>query len=297
MLVPFKGFDDDEFKKAISDADALILIDRPLREGHIEVMKRCKIILALEVGYDFIDVNAATGQGIILSNVPAYCTDDVAVHTFTLLLAAHKKLKTLIKETSGGGWNYNAGKPLYEIKGKVLGIIGLGRIGRALVPKAKGFEMEVISYDPYLSDDIFRLMGVKRCYELEELLTLSDFITLHVPLIDETYHMIGDKEFAIMKKEAIITNTCRGKVIDEKSLYNALMNKTIAGAGVDVLEKEPPEKDNPLLNCENIIVTPHAAWYSEESMERLKNQGMDEVVRVLNGKRSRYIVNPEVLAK
>ncbi len=157
-LVLFKGFDDDEFKKAISDADALILIDRPLREEHVEVMKKCKIILALEVGYDFIDVNAVTRRGIILSNVPAYCTDDVAVHTFTLLLAARKKLKTLIKETSSGGWNYNAGKSLYEIKGKVLGIVGLGRIGRALVPKANGFDMEVISYDPYLSDDIFRLM-------------------------------------------------------------------------------------------------------------------------------------------
>ncbi len=138
---------------------------------------------------------------------------------------------------------------------------------------------------------------MKRCYELEELLSLSDFITLHVPLTDETYHMIGEKEFVIMKKEAIITNTCRGKVIDEKSLHNALINNIIAGAGVDVLEKEPPEKNNPLMSCENIIVTPHAAWYSEESMERLKNQGMDEVVRVLNGKRSRYIVNPEVLAK
>ena len=296
-LAPFKGFDNDKFKEAISDADALILINRPLAEEHVEVMEKCKIILALEVGYDFIDVNAVTRRGIILSNVPAYCTDDVAVHTFTLLLAAHRKIKTLINETSGGGWNYNAGKPLYDIKGKVLGIIGLGRIGRALVQKAKGFDMEVISFDPYLSDDIFKLMGVKRCYELEELLSLSDFITLHVPLTDETYHMIGDKEFAIMKKEAIITNTCRGKVIDGKSLYNALINNVIAGAGVDVLEKEPPEKDNPLLSCENIIVTPHAAWYSEESMERLKNQGMDEVVRVLNGKRSRYIVNPEVLAK
>jgi len=296
-LHPFKGFDDIEFKKAISDTHALVLIDRQLRKDHIDVMERCKIILALEVGYDFIDIKAATDRGIIVSNVPAYCTNDVAVHTFTLILSAHRKIKTLIKETSAGGWDYNVGKPQYDVKGKVLGIIGLGRIGRALVPKARGFEMEITAYDPYLSDDIFNLMGVKRFYELDELLSGSDIISLHVPLTDETFHMIGENEFAIMKKDAIILNTCRGKVIDEKSLYKALESNIIAGAGVDVLEKEPPDTDNPLLSCENIIVTPHTAWYTEDSIERLKNLGMDEVVRVLNGKRARYVLNPEVLTK
>ena len=296
-LQPFKGFDDHEFKKAISDTHALVLIDRQLRKDHIGVMDSCKIILALEVGYDFIDIKAATDRGIIVSNVPTYCTNDVAVHTFTLLLSAYKKIKTLLKETSGGGWNYNVGKPLYDVKGKVLGIIGLGRIGRALVPKAKGFDMEIAAYDPYLSDDIFDLMGVKRQYELEDLLAGSDYISLHVPLTDETYHMIGGNEFALMKKNAIILNTCRGKVIDEKALYKALESNIIAGAGVDVLEKEPPDADNPLLGCENIIVTPHTAWYTEDSMERLKSLGMDEVVRVLNGKRARFVLNPEVFAK
>ncbi len=296
-LCPFKGFDEEKFKEAISEADALVLIDRPLTKDHIAVMDRCKIILALEVGYDFIDIEAATARGIIVANVPAYCTEDVAVHTFTMLLAARKKLKTLIKETSGGGWNYNAAKPVYGLKGKVLGIVGLGRIGRAMVPKAKGFGMEIMAYDPYLSDDIFKLVGVERCYELNDLLSAADFVTLHVSLTKETYHLIGEKEFSMMKKEAIIINTCRGKVIDEKSLHKALKNNIIAGAGVDVLEKEPPDKENPLLNLENIIVTPHAAWYTEDSVESLKNQGMDEVVRVLNGKRTRFIVNPEVLAE
>jgi D-3-phosphoglycerate dehydrogenase len=295
-LYPFKGFDDDEFKKAISDTDALVLIDRQLRKDHIDVMDRCRIILALEVGYDFIDIEAATGRGIIVSNVPTYCTNDVAVHTFTLLLSTYRKLKNLLKETSEGGWNYNAGKPLYDVKGKVLGIIGLGRIGRALVPKAKGFDMEIAAYDPYLSDDIFGLMGVKRKYELDELLSESDIISLHVPLTPETFHMIGENEFALMKKDAIILNTCRGKVIDEKTLYKAVKNKIIAGAGLDVLEKEPPDGDNPILNCENVVVTPHTAWYTEDSIERLKNLGMDEVVRVLNGKRARYILNPEVIS-
>ena len=296
-LVAFKGFDEEEFKKVLEDADALIVIDRKVNKEHIDVMKKCKIILALEVGYDFIDVEYATERGIIVSNVPTYCTNEVAVHAFTLLLTVNRKIKTLIDETSEGGWNYNVGKPMYEVNDKVLGIIGLGRIGRKIVPKAKGFDMKVIAYDPYLSDDIFELLEVERYYDLDDLLESSDFVTLHVPLTGETYHMIDEEELAIMKKEAVLINASRGKVVSEKALYKACKNGIIAGAGLDVLEKEPPDKDNPILNCKNIIVTPHVAWYNETALEKLKNQGMDEVVRVLNGRRPWYIVNPEVLSK
>ncbi len=295
VLFPFKSFDDKEFISEIADTDALILIDRQLNKKHIEAMQKCKIVLALEVGYDFIDVETATEKGIIVSNVPTYCTNQVAIHAFALLLSTYRKIKTLMEETSRGGWDYNVSKPLYEITHRKLGIIGLGRIGRAVVPKAKGFDLDILAYDPYIADDIFKLLGVKRCYELNDLLSESDFITLHVPLTDETHHMIGDKELQIMKNDAVIINTCRGKVIDEKSLYKALNNNIIAGAGLDVLEKEPPDKDNPLLNCGNAIVTPHASWYAEDTLERLKMQGMDEVIRVLNGKRPWYSLNPEVL--
>jgi D-3-phosphoglycerate dehydrogenase len=296
-LIPFKGFDDDGFKEAITDADALILIDRSLTPEHVAVMKRCRIVLALEVGYDFIDVQAATRKGIAVSNVPVYCTQQVALHALTLLLASNRKLKTLLRETAGGGWKYNVCKPLHELDGRVLGIVGLGRIGRALVPKAKGLGLEIIAYDPYIADDIFSIFGVRRCYELDDLLEQADFVSLHVPLTDETFHLFGEREFKKMKREAVIINTCRGRVIDEKALYNGLKNSIIAGGGVDVLEKEPPDPDNPLLNLENLIVTPHVAWYSEEAMERLKNMGMDEVVRVLTGRRPRFVVNPEVLCK
>jgi len=296
-FVPFREFDEQEFKKAISDADALVLIDRPLTAGHIDVMNKCKIVLALEVGYDFIDVGAATGRGIVVSNVPAYCRDQVAVHAFTLILAVYRKLKVMVKETAGGGWNYKVGEPLLEIAGKTLGIVGFGRIGRSLVPKARGFDLEVTAFDPYLDDDVFDLLGVRRCYELEDLLRESDIVSLHVPLTGETFHMIGEKELSMMKPDAVLVNTCRGKVVDEKALYTALTEKTIAGCGLDVLEKEPPAFDNPLLGLDNAIVTPHTAWYSETSVQRLKEQGMNEVVRVLNCKRPRYAVNPEVLAQ
>ena len=294
-LVPFKEFDEEKFKNEITDADAIVVIDRPLQLPHFQAMKRCKIILALEVGYDFIDVSAATERGIVVSNVPTYGTEEVAVHALALILACQRQLKALLAETSAGGWNYNVCKPLWALGGKKLGIIGLGRIGRKLARKTRGLELELIAYDPYLSDDQFEMMGIRRCYDLEDLLAEADIVSLHVPLTPETHHMIGAKELSLMKDGAILINTCRGKVVDGRALFNALNAGTIAGAGVDVLEKEPPDPDDPLLTCKNLIVTPHAAWYSEESLERLKVIGMDEVVRVLNGKRPRFVVNPEVL--
>jgi len=293
-LVPFKEFDEEKFKREISDADAIVVIDRALQKDHFQAMNHCKIILALEVGYDFIDVAAATAKGIIVSNVPTYGTEQVAVHALSLILACQRQLQALMAETSAGGWNYNVCKPLWELKGKKLGIIGLGRIGRSLIKKVQGLELEPIAYDPYLSDDIFRMLGVGRCYDLVDLLEEADIISLHVPLTPETYHLIGEKELVRMKKRTILINTCRGKVIDGQALFKALNGGEIAAAALDVLEKEPPDTDDPLLTCEKLIVTPHAAWYSEESLERLKTFGMDEVVRVLNGKRPRFVVNPEV---
>lgn len=293
-LVPFKEFDEEKFKAEISDADAVVVIDRPLQKPHFEAMKRCKIILALEVGYDFIDVGAATARGIVVSNVPTYGTEQVAVHALALILACQRQLKALMAETSAGGWNYNVCKPLWELTGKKLGIVGLGRIGRSLVRKVQGLELELIGYDPYLSDDIFRMLGVRRHYDLEDLLAEADIVSLHVPLTPETYHLIGDEALARMKERAILVNTCRGKVVDGQALLKALNDGRISAAGVDVLEKEPPDPSDPLLTCDKLIVTPHAAWYAEESLDRLKDYGMDEVVRVLNGKRPRFVVNPEV---
>jgi D-3-phosphoglycerate dehydrogenase len=294
-LITFKGFDDEEFKTVIARADALVVIDRPVRRDHLSVMERCRIIQALEVGYDFIDVEAATKRGIIVSNVPAYGREQVAIHALTLMLACHRKIKQLMAETAGGGWNYNVCKPVSDLSSLTLGIIGLGKIGRSLAPKAQALGLEVLAYDPYLDDDIFDLLNVERCYDLEGILTRVDFLSLHVPLTEETFHMIGERELALLKPGAVLINTCRGKVVKEQALYGALQSGKLSGAGLDVLESEPPTADNPLLLCSNAIITPHAAWYSEQSTNRLKEQGMEEVVRVLNGARPRYVVNPQIL--
>lgn len=293
-FVPFRSLDDAAFVAEIADADALVVIDRPITAAHLAAMDRCRIIQALEVGTDFIDVEAATEKGIVVANVPAYCTDEVATHAIMLLLAASRKLKDLMAETGAGGWNYKAGEPVYHVAGRTLGLVGFGRIGRRVVPKAVGLGMEVAAYDPYLSDDIFAMAGVRRVYELPELLEQADFVSLHVPLTGETREMIGAPELGLMKHEAFLINTCRGMVVDEGALVSALDAGTIAGAALDVVQREPPEADRPILRHPRAVVTPHAAWFSQESLQRVKDQGMDEVVRVLRGERSRFAVNPQV---
>ena len=294
-LVSFKDPDDEKFKQVISDADALVLLYKPLGREHIEVLEKCRIIQVLQIGFELVDVEAATQKGIIVSNVPAYCTDEVANHAMMLLLALQKNLKALLGETASGGWSYKAGEPVLSLEGQTLGIVGLGRIGRRLVPKAKGFGLNVIAFDPYIHDDIFEMTGVERCYELDDLLPRADYVSLHVPLTGETRHLISAPELEKMRDSAFLINTSRGPVVDTGVLVGSLDRGVISGVGLDVLEKEPPETTDPLLNHPRITVTPHAAWLSSESTDRVRIQGMDEVVRVLQDKRPWYVVNQEVL--
>jgi len=293
-IVPVHSSDDEEFRSAVREASAIIVIARKITAEMIDGLSRCEIILTLSVGYDCVDLPAATQKRIPVSNVPVYCTDDVANHAMTLLTAVARKIPMLISETREARWDYNIAKPVYTFRGKTLGIVGLGKIGRALIRKAKGFGMEVEAYDPYVDDDIFSLLEVKRSYELGDLLKRADYISIHAPLTAETDRLIDGSAFELMKKSAVLVNTARGEIVDEKALYQALQDRRIAGAGIDVLNTEPPQKGNKLLELENLVVTPHIAWYSEESLARVKVQGMDEVVGVLNGRRPRYIVNPEI---
>lgn len=293
-LISTEGMDAGEFISAARDAAAVVLIARELNRQIIESMNNCRLIMTLSVGYDCVDVGAATEKGIPVSNSPTYCSDDVANHAMTLLLACTRKLHRCLDETASGGWDYKVGKPMYNYTGKKLGIIGLGKIGRAILPKARGFGMEAAAYDPYIADDIFDLLGVERKYELPDLLRDADYVTIHVPLTGETRHMINRETLSMMKSRAVLINTARGAIIEEDDLADALKRGVIDGAGIDVLEKEPPRKDHPLVSSRETVVTPHVAWYSEESFEKNKILGMDELVRVLKGRRPRYIVNPQV---
>ena len=293
-LVSVNDEGDEVLKAQVKDAVAVVLIARTLDADIIGALERCKIILTLSVGYDCVDVGAATDKLIPVCNTPAYCTDEVANHAITLLLALARKIHLILPKSRDAVWDYKYTKPIFNFKDKTLGIVGLGRVGRALVPKAKGFGMKVCAYDPYVEDDIYALLEVERKYEFDELLGDSDYISIHTPLTPETFHLIGAAALGKMKKHAIIVNTARGPIIDEAALCEALDRGSIGAAGIDVLETEPPAANNPLLSKENALVSPHVAWYSEESFEADMIDGMDELERVLRGQRPRFIVNPEI---
>lgn len=293
-LVSVNDEGDEVLKAQVKDAVAVVLIARTLDADIIGALERCKIILTLSVGYDCVDVGAATDKLIPVCNTPAYCTDEVANHAITLLLALARKIHLILPKSRDAVWDYKYTKPIFNFKDKTLGIVGLGRVGRALVPKAKGFGMKVCAYDPYVEDDIYALLEVERKYELDELLGDSDYISIHTPLTPETFHLIGAATLGKMKKHAIIVNTARGPIIDEAALCEALDRGSIGAAGIDVLETEPPAANNPLMSKENALVSPHVAWYSEESFEADMIDGMDELERVLRGQRPRFIVNPEI---
>ncbi len=296
-IVLTKGMSHEQIRDEVREAAAIIVIGHPITRDMIENAPGLKLIMTLSVGYDVVDVAAATERGIIVSNSPTYCSSEVAEHALTLVLTLSRKIQELIPHVRDGGWDYKQTKPIHAFTTRKLGIIGLGRIGRQSAQKAAAFGMEVAAYDPYVDDDIFERLGVERFYDLEPMLAACDAITIHAPLTDETYHLIDDAALAAMPRHAVLVNTARGAIVDRPSLERALKSNAIAAAGIDVLEVEPPTGEEELLHMPNAIVTPHIAWYSEESHRQNEVLGMDELVRVLRGQRPRYVVNPQIFSR
>jgi len=296
-LVTAQCKSESEVIELAREADAVInQYYNPLSRKVIEHLKRCKIIVRTGVGVDTIDVQAATDHNICIVNVPDYCLDEVAEHALGLLFMLARKYFFLTNSVKKGQWNWRIVKPIFKMRGQILGIVGLGKIGRSLAKKAKGLGMSLICYDPYIDFQMAEEAGVK-LLSFENLLKESDFISIHVPLTEETRGMFGEKEFKKMKKGSCIINTSRGPVIEGKALYKALKEEWLAGAGLDVMEKEPPDTKESLFSLENVILTPHCAWYSQESVVKLKTIVGEEVARVLSKKRPLSLVNPEVLKK
>lgn len=292
-----KGMSDQEILREVRDAVALVVIGHPITREMIEAADKCKLIMTLSVGYDVVDLEAATERGIIVSNCPVYCSEEVAEHAITLTVAVARKLHELIPHVREGGFDYKQARPVHSFRTSLYGIIGLGRIGRHSARKAQGLGMRVAAYDPYVDDDIFEMLGVERFYDLAPMLEAVDYLSVHAPLTDETYHMIDAEALSRMKPHAVVVNTARGSIIDVAALEEALQNGTVGGAGIDVLETEPPTGEEPILTLSNAIVTPHIAWYSEESHEQNQIDGMDELVRVLEGQRPRHVVNPQIFSR
>lgn len=278
------------------DADALLTHHAPITRKVVESLKKVKIIARYGVGVDNVDLEAATERGVFVTNV-MYSLYDVADHTVALILSLIRKIPWIYQSTKAGEWNWRKFQPIMRIKGMTVGIIGFGKVGRELSKRIKGFGVKVIVYDPYLPLEVFKINHVDRV-NFETIIEKSDIITLHTILTKETHHMIGKEELRKMKRTAILVNTCRGGIIDEKALRIALKEKWIAGAGLDVLEEELIHiKDNSLLEMDNLIITPHIAWYSTDSLPEIQTTAVEEVARVLRGELPLGIVNKGVMKR
>jgi D-3-phosphoglycerate dehydrogenase len=284
---------EDQVIEAVRGADGILNQYAPITERVIENLHNCKVISRYGVGVNTIDLDAATRKGIVVSNCTDYCLDEVSDHAMALLLDSARKVSFLNGRTKAGIWDYKQAIPVYRLRGRVLGLIGFGRIAQNLSVKANAFGLRVVVYDPYITDELASSYRVERA-DLTTLCMKSDFISVHLPLTEETKGLIGEKQFGCMKPEAVILNTSRGPVIDETALIEALQSSIIAGAALDVIEEEPMDPNHPFLTMERVILTPHTAWYSEESERELKSKVAQNVADVLSGFYPTYLANPAV---
>ena len=288
-----------QFADAVSNADALMMgAGMNATPELIAGLKNCKIIINGGVGVDRIDIDAATEATIPVVNVPDVWLNEVADHAMMLLLAAIRKLVYANGITAGGGWAevYEKLRPVPRIQGKTLGLIAFGNIARNVAKRAQAFGMNVIAFDPLVEADMMSGLGVEK-RSLEDLLKESDFVSAHAPHNRHTHHLMSDAQFALMKPSAIFVNTGRGRVVDEPALIKALQEGKIAQAALDVTEQEPAAKDNPLRTMDNVILTPHTAYYSDEAYVESRRRVGQEIAAILTGKRPRNCVNPSVLEK
>ncbi len=288
---------EDEIIEVARDADALMVslhnyISRRILAG----LPKCKVVVRHGIGVDSIDVAAATELGILVSNNPTYCLEEVADLAIGLLLACARKIPLLSQAVHAGVWDHKLARPGHRLQGSVLGVIGLGRIGRRVARRASSFGLRLLACDPYIASTVATEVGAT-LVPREELLRQSDFVTIHTPLTPETRHLIGERELRLMKPTAYLINTARGDIVDTNALVRALTEKWIAGVGLDVIEGEPAASGHPLLRFEDAIITPHVAWYSEEASLELQETCAWDVVRVLRGERPLSMVNPEVLQR
>ena len=277
-------------------ADAILNTYAPMTAKVIDSLERCRVIVRFGIGVDNVAVEAATARGIMVANTSDYCIEEVADQAMALLLACARGLFPSARIARDAAWDFNRMPRLARMRGQTLGLLGLGRIGSAVAERAKGFAMRILAYDPYAGEEIFRKAGVEPV-GLDRLLGESDFVSIHVPLNSETSGLVNGEALTKMKPTAYLINVARGKIVDQAALCRALQEGRIAGAALDVLETEPPLPDDPVRRLDNVILTPHAAWYSEQSRMDMRRKAVGQVVSVLEGKLPYSLVNREVLQK
>ena len=283
----------EAFMALAAKADAVLVTYAKINADMIAGMPKVRIISRFGIGVDNVDLDAATARGIVVTKVPDYCIDEVSDHAMALLLSVVRKIPASSARTHGGRWEMKAVVPIHRLRGSVIGLVGFGRIPQLVVPKAQSFGMKVIAFDPYAPAEAFTTLGVESV-SLAELLSRSDYVSVHCPLTPETKNLFSTETFKQMKAGSYIVNTARGPIIDEAALAVALDSGHIAGAALDVMAQEPPPA-SPLFGRDNVLITPHTSFYSEESLVELQTKAAQEVVAVLSGKAPRNPVNPEAL--
>ena len=295
-LTPLQTKTPAEFLAQAADCDALLnTYAGPITAADMAKMPKCKIIARYGIGVDTIDLDAATAAGIIVTNNPTYCIEEVAEHTMALLLSAARKITFYDRQVRAGKWAVPPGKPIQRLSGSTLGLVGFGNIARQVAVRAAAFGMNVLYADPFVKEGQFKEPGKK--VELGELFRQSDIVSVHPPLTPQTRGIINDEAFSQMKANAVIINCSRGPVINTDALVRALDAGKIAGAALDTVDPEPLPDPHPLRGRENVIINPHAAWYSEQAMVGLQAGAPGEVRRVLSGEWPINVVNKAVKGK
>jgi D-3-phosphoglycerate dehydrogenase len=295
-LVPMQTKKPEEFLAQAADCDALLnTYAGPITAEAMAKMPKCRIIARYGIGVDTIDLKAATEAGIIVTNNPTYCIEEVAEHTMALLLDSARKIAFYDRQVRAGTWAVPPGKPLYRLVGRTLGLVGFGNIARQVAVRAAAFGMKILYADPFVKDGQFSEPGKK--VELDELYKSSDFVSVHPPLTPQTRGMINDDVFSKMKPAAVLVNCSRGPVVDTAALVRALDAKKIAGCALDTTDPEPLPDPHPLRGRDNVIINPHVAWYSETAMVGLQAGAPNEVRRVLSGEWPVNVVNRDVKKK
>lgn len=285
---------EDDVIALCRDADAILNTYARMTPRVIESLKRCRVIVRFGIGYDNVDVAAATRCGIMVANTTGYCIDEVADQAMAMLLACARGLFPAGRMARDGAWDLAKMPVLRRLRGQTLGLLGIGRIGAAVAARAHGFGLRVLASDPHVDEAAARASGAERV-DLDKLLAAADYVSVHVPLMPTTEGMMNAGVFAKMKPTAFLINVARGRIVNQADLVRSVRQGDIAGAGLDVLEHEPPEADDPITTLDHVILTPHSAWYSEEARAEMRRRAAGQVVSVLKGELPCSLINREVI--
>ncbi|TQQ79946.1 C-terminal binding protein [Halonotius terrestris] len=278
--------------EAAGDAHALVVdVNTPVPADVFEACEALEIVARAGVGVDGVDIPAAADHGVTVVNVPDYCREEVSTHAVSLLLGSIRRLNVYDRAVKRGEWDWADGQPIHRLTGETVGFLSFGQLARATAEKLAGFDCEIVAADPYVDSEEMADYGVEKV-PLDELLETADHVSVHAPLTDETRHLFDREAFGKMSETAVLVNVGRGGIIDEEALVWALENDEIAAAGLDVIEDEPLT-DSPLADRDDVILTPHAAFYSEESLAELNEHIATDILAVFDGEEPAGYIDPE----